>query len=74
MSIVDIILTGVSWLLGLGIIISVVFMFLLATWMQVNERTGNHERKAEAQESICPAPAAQRRRRRTAEGYQRAMP
>lgn len=74
MSITDIILTGVSWLLGLGIIISVVFMFLLATWMQVNERTGNHERKAEAQESICPAPSAHRRRRRTAESYLRAMP
>lgn len=74
MSIMDIILTLVSWLLGIGIVIGVVFGFLLATWMQVNERTGNHERKAEAQESICPAPAAQRRRRRTASGYQRAMP
>ena len=74
MSIMDIILTGIAWIIAISIAITMVFAFLLATWMQVNERTGNHERKAEAQESICPAPSAHRRRRRTASGYPWTMP
>lgn len=75
MSITQIILTGLSWIIAIGIVMGVVLFFLLATWMQVCERTGNtHERKAEAQEGGFAAPAAKRRRRRTASCYQRALP
>ena len=66
MSIIDIILTGLAWIMAAGIIISVIAGALLATWMQVNDgKEAFHEKEASAQESRNTHPA-QRRRRRTA--------
>ena len=70
MSIIDIILTGLAWIMAAGIIISVIAGALLATWMQVNDgKEALHEEKASAQESISAHPAQKRRRRTTAAGY-----
>ena len=38
MSIINIFLTGLAWILSFTLVISVLALFLLATWMQVNEQ------------------------------------
>lgn len=75
MSIMDIFLTGLAWILFFVLVISVLAMFLLVTWMQVNEgKEQAYEAKTKAQESVTPYPAAKRRRRRPAAGYPCQMP
>lgn len=75
MSIINIFLTGLAWILSFALVISVLALFLLATWMQVNDgKEHEHEAKAKAQESASAYPAAKRRRRRPAAGYPCQMP
>lgn len=38
MSIIDIILTGIAWILAATLIFTVIAGALLVTWMQVNDR------------------------------------
>lgn len=71
MSIMDIILTGLAWIITVTIIITLIGGFFLLTWMQVNdERSNSDEREAKAPEGGSADPAEKRRRRRTACGYQ----
>ena len=75
MSIIDIILTGLAWIMSACIIISVIAGALLATWMQVNDgKEALHEKEASAQEGISAHPAAKRRRRTAAACYPCQMP
>ena len=75
MNITQIFLTGLAWILAAALVIGVLAIFLLATWMQVNDGKGQaYEAKTKAQESASTYPAAQRRRRRTAAGYPCQMP
>jgi hypothetical protein len=75
MNIMNIFLTGLAWILSFALVISVLAMFLLATWMQVNDgKEQAYEAKAKAQESASTHPAAKRRRRRPAAGYSCQMP
>ena len=71
-SIINMFLTGLMWIMAAALITCVIAFVLMVTWVQVNEeRTESYVREEEAstKESICPAPAAQRRRRRTIKGY-----
>ena len=76
MSIMNIFLTGLAWILSFALVISVLALFLMATWMQtVNYgKDQAYEAKAKAQESASAHPAAKRRRRRPAAGYSCQMP
>jgi preprotein translocase subunit SecG len=72
MGIINMFLTGLMWIMAAALIISIIALALMVTWMQVSEeRKESHVREEEAstKESICPAPAAQRRRRRVIKGY-----
>lgn len=52
-----------------GIIFGVIAFFLAATWMQVNDGKGKtYDKKASPAECRQAAPAAQRKRRRAAQG------
>lgn len=71
--IIDKILDALTTLLlfGLagGIIFGVIAFFLAATWMQVNDgKEQIHDKKASPAECCQAAPAAQRKRRRAAQG------
>ena len=71
-NIINTFLTGLMYILAAALIISIIALALMVTWMQVSEeRTESHVREEEAstKECICPAPATQRRRRRTIKGY-----
>lgn len=75
MSIFNLFLTGLAWILASALVISILAIFLLVTWMQVNDGKGQaYEAKTKAPEVTSTYPAAKRRRRRTAAGYPCQMP
>lgn len=75
MNITQIFLTGLALIFAAALVIGVLAIFLLATWMQVNDGKGQtYEAKTKAPDGISTHPAAQRRRRRTAAGYPCQMP
>lgn len=68
MSIIDIILTGLAWILAAAIILTLIFGYALLTCMQVeDERKESHEEPAPEGSTD---PSAKRRRRRAACSYQ----
>lgn len=76
---IDMILNFLTYALVLFLIACAVFgviVFVLAvTWIQsTEERKPAYEQKASAPASGNAAPAAQRKRRRAAQGYQAQMP
>lgn len=75
MNIINLLLTGLAWIMAAGIIISVIAGALLATWMQVNDgKEQTHEKEASAPEGISTYPAAKRRRRNASACYPCQMP
>lgn len=73
-SIINMFLTGLMWIMAAALILSVIALALLVTWMQANEeRTEIHGCEEEAQEGNGH-PAEKRHRRRTSGGYPCQMP
>lgn len=71
-SAINMFLTGLMWIMAAALIFLVIAFVLLVTWVQVNEERKESyvcEEDASTKESICPAPAAQCRRRRVIKGY-----